>query len=359
MNKKIVLGIETSCDDTSICLLKETTSSPEILAHVSFTQEEILKKWGGVVPEIAAREHLLKVTPLLQEAFSLAQLKIHQIDLIGVTALPGLLGPLLTGMNAAKTIALLAQKPIVAVNHLYAHMEAIHLTEQIKYPYLGLLISGGHSVFFWVTGPDQFEVLGSTIDDAAGEAFDKGGKLMGLGYPAGKIIDSLARFGDPTRFEFPIGLHGSRDARMSFSGLKTALRVVLEKNPTLLKALPSQYMAREDSSQIFYDLCASYQNAIVNALIFKTKFAKAMLLEKYKMQNFPLVIGGGVACNSTIRETFTQKYKNVHFVKPIFCTDNGAMVANFALRNLTHAHPFPSCLGIDARGRFIDKKDFN
>lgn len=356
---KIVLGIETSCDDTSICILKESSDRPEVLAHVSFTQEEILRKWGGIVPEIAARNHLQKITPLLDEAFSQAKMKTSDIDLIGVTTLPGLLGPLLTGLNAAKTISLLNEKPIVSVNHLFAHMEAIHLTEDIEYPYLGLLISGGHSVFFWIQDKNNFEVLGSTIDDAAGEAFDKGGKLLGLGYPAGRIIDNLSKFGDKERFEFPIGLKGSKDARMSFSGLKTALRIKLEQNSDLIDGVPDQFETKLDKHQTFYDLCASYQDAIVRALVFKTKYAKNIVQEKYGKQNYPIVIGGGVACNSAIRAAFNEKYQDVHFVKPQFCTDNGAMIANYALRNAQEAIPFPQCLELDSRGRYIDKKDFN
>ncbi len=356
---KTVLGIETSCDDTSICILKETSNSPEVLAHVSFTQEEILRKWGGIVPEIAARNHLQKITPLLEEAFFQAKLDPSDIDLIGVTTLPGLLGPLLTGLNAAKTISLIHQKPIVSVNHLFAHMEAIHLTESVSYPYLGLLISGGHSVFFWVTDKEKFEVIGSTIDDAAGEAFDKGGKLLGLGYPAGRIIDNLSKFGDKYAYEFPIGLKSSTDARMSFSGLKTALRVKLEKEKELIPEVPTQFDTKEDKYQAFYNLCASYQDAIVRALVFKTKYAKRIIKEKYNISNYPIVLGGGVACNSAIRSAFKEKYQNVKIVSPQFCTDNGAMIANFALRNADQAIDFPKCLELDSRGRYIDKKDFN
>jgi N6-L-threonylcarbamoyladenine synthase len=357
MNKKIVLGIETSCDDTSICLLEEHESRPRILAHVSFTQEEILKKWGGIVPEIAARNHLQKIAPLLEEAFIKSKLSIHDIDLIGVTTTPGLLGPLLTGLNAAKTISLIAKKPILPVNHLYAHLEAIHLTEDVSYPYLGLLVSGGHSAFFWVKSKDEFEVIASTIDDAAGEAFDKGGKLLGLGYPAGKIIDQVSKFGNKEAHEFPIGLISSKDARMSFSGLKTALRIKIEKESEY--AIPHQFVEKEENFQAFYDICASYQEAIVRALVFKTKYARSLIQEKYKLKNYPLVIGGGVACNSRIRESFIEKYKEVYFVKPQFCTDNGAMIANFALRNFDKAIQNPDCLELDSRGRFIDKKDFN
>lgn len=359
MTNKIVLGIETSCDDTSISILQETESYPKILAHVSVTQEEILSKWGGIVPEIAARNHLYKITPLLKEAFAISKLTPEQVDLIGVTTTPGLLGPLLTGLNAAKTISLIHEKPIVSVNHLFAHLEAIHLDQSISYPYMGLLISGGHSIFFWVRSSSEFDIIGSTIDDASGEAFDKGGKLLELGYPAGKTIDYLSNFGDKDRFEFPIGLRGSKDARLSFSGLKTSLRVKLEKEPEILKHLPSQFVEFEKENQIFYDACASYQHAIVKALLLKSKYAKKIIKEKYSISKFSLVIGGGVACNTAIRKEFKKKYHNTFFVTPEFCTDNGAMIANFALRNKEQAITFPECLELDSRGRYINKKGFN
>ena len=290
-----------------------------------------------------------KLAPLIKSSFKKAGLTYSDIDLIGVTALPGLLGPLLTGLNAAKTLALYNKKPILPVNHLYAHLEAIHLTEKIEYPYLGLLISGGHSAFFLVNSKDEFQVLGGTIDDAAGEAFDKGGKLLGLGYPAGRIIDELAKKGDLTKHEFPIGLKSSADCRFSFSGLKTSLRVFLENNPELLS---------NKESRPFYDVCASYQEAIVKAMALKTKYAFKKAKELSGIAKLPLVVGGGVACNSAIRERLQKKFDNVHFVHPAYCADNGAMIANYARLNQDKAVAFPECLSLDARGRFIDKKDF-
>ena len=342
-----ILGIETSCDDTSIAILKSDKNSKQLLSHFSFSQEEILEKWGGVVPEIAARHHLSKLKPLLLEALEKANFSIKDLDYIGVTTNPGLLGPLLTGLNTAKSIALMIEKPIIAVNHLYAHLEAIHLTEDIKYPYLGLLISGGHSLFLLVESSKDFKIIGSTIDDAAGEAFDKGGKLLGLGYPAGKIIDERAKKGDASKYEFPIGLKSSADARLSFSGLKTSLRVFIENNPELIK----------DDNEL-NNICAGYQRAIVEALALKLKYAFKICNEKYNLKNPPLVVGGGVACNSGIRKRLSQKYQNVHFVAPKFCTDNGAMIAHYASLITDDAVHFPACLMTDAKGRFIDKKDF-
>ena len=351
----IVLGIETSCDDTSMAILRKTKDITEVLAHTSYGQEDSLKHWGGVVPEIAARNHLQKVRPTLKEVLQTSQITLDDIDLISVTTLPGLLGPLLTGLNAAKTLALLYKKPIMATNHLFAHLEAVHIDQKVNYPYLGLLVSGGHSIYFLVKNKDSFTVLGSTIDDAAGEAFDKGGKLLGLGYPAGHIIDKLAKYGDTKKYEFPIGLKSSADARLSYSGLKTALRVFLEKNPDIANQIPTQFLDKENDKQAFYDVCASYQHAIISALMLKLRYA----LNSAKEQGFdklPIVIGGGVASNSYLRSMLNSKYKNAHFVSKKFCTDNGAMIANYGILHHDKAISYPNCLEMDARGRFLDKK---
>ena len=343
MTDKIILGIETSCDDTSIAILRgnpdDLNTPPQLLAHHSFSQEMMLAKWGGVVPEIAARNHLEKIAPLIKTAFDDAKIKVEEVDLVGVTTHPGLLGPLLTGINCAKTIALMHQKPVNSINHLYAHLEAIHLSTPIAYPYVGLLVSGGHSMYLKVTGPTEFEILGNTIDDAAGEAFDKGGKLLGLGYPAGRIIDDLAKSGDAKKYKFPISMLDSGDATLSFSGVKTALRNFIEANT--------------ESVFKMEDVCASYQEAIVEAL--NKKLSKA--IEISGLKNPRIVVGGGVACNSALRNKLKNNYEHVHFVEPRFCTDNGAMIANYALRTYYHSLSFPDCLSLDARGQFVSKKE--
>jgi len=353
MSEIVVLGIETSCDDTSVCLLKGETgvyeSFPTILSHNAFSQETILRKWGGVVPEIAARNHLEKLAPLLEETFLKANLNPHDVNLIAVTTHPGLLGPLLTGINAAKTLGLIHKLPLFPVNHLYAHLEAIHLTEKIAYPYMGVLVSGGHSLYLLVTSPEHFEVLGTTIDDAAGEAFDKGGKLLGLGYPAGRIIDDFAKLGDKTRFKFPIGLRGSGNADLSFSGVKTSLRLFLEENPHCVCT------DINNPTQDVYDVCASYQESIVAALSLKLSYALKIAKNNHGHDELPIVLGGGVACNSALRERLKKDFKNVFFVRPSYCTDNGAMIANYALRRFADAIPFPRCLDLDAKERFLDK----
>ncbi len=343
--KKIILGIETSCDDTSVCILECLGLDTKILSLNSYNQDFLLAKWGGVVPELAARSHLKAIPPLLEVAFKESALHPEDITEVAVTTHPGLVGSLLTGINLAKTFALIHRLPITPVNHLYSHLEAIHLTEKISYPYLGLLVSGGHTVFFWVKAADHMDVLGTTLDDAAGEAFDKGGKLLGVGYPAGKIIDDLAKTGDKKKYQFPISYLRDRPGKMSFSGLKTALRVKLEK------------MTAEDIESEKSHLCASYQEAIVQSLKIKTvEIIEKILHQNVRDFNTPLVIGGGVACNSRLREVMQTTFKHVHFVSPRFCTDNAGMIANWASRVPHVTSLFPECLSLDAQSRFVEKK---
>lgn len=351
MSEKIILGIETSCDDTSIAILKgnpdvvldPNSDRPTLLVLNSFSQEMLLEKWGGVVPEIAARNHMEKIVPLLQASLKKANLELSDIDLIAVTTHPGLMGPLLTGITVAKTLSLILEKPIASVNHLYAHLEAVHLDKGISYPYLGLLVSGGHSLYLLVKDPYTFEILGNTIDDAAGEAFDKGGKILGLGYPAGRIIDERARLGNPKAHVFPIGLIDSKDANLSYSGVKTSLRLFMETH--------------SEGSYDLNDVIASYQEAIVNALSRKLKFALEKFSDLTGEKNPPIVVGGGVAANSRLREVLQNQYKDrVHFVQTKYCTDNGAMIANYALRTFSSAISFPECLSLDPKNQYVSKE---
>lgn len=342
---KYILGIETSCDDTSIAILKLEDNKTEILSLNSFSQDFILEKWGGVVPELAARSHVKAIPPLVDVTFKEAGIDFSQIDSIAVTTHPGLVGSLLTGINLAKTFSLIHKLPIIPVNHLYAHLEAIHLTETVPYPYLGVLVSGGHSAFMWVKGPNDMEVIGTTLDDAAGEAFDKGGKLLGVGYPAGRIIDELSQSGDRKKYAFPISYLRDRPGKMSFSGLKTALRVKL------------QNMEQQEIQDNINNLCASYQEAIVQTLRIKTEeVIEKILGQKVKQFTTPIVLGGGVACNSRLRQIMKESFKNVYAVKPSYSTDNAAMVGNWASRAPELAIAFPECLKIDPRSRFVEKK---
>ncbi len=342
--KRIILGVETSCDDTSICIL-EVTDTTKILSLNSYNQDFLLAKWGGVVPELAARSHVKAIPPLLDVCFQEAKINPTEITEVAVTTHPGLVGSLLTGINLAKTFALINELPITPVNHLFAHLEAIHLTEQISYPYLGLLVSGGHTAFMWVKGPNEMEVLGTTLDDAAGEAFDKGGKLMGVGYPAGRIIDELSKAGDRKKFDFPISYLRDRPGKMSYSGLKTALRVKLQK------------MTPEEIKSELPHIAASYQEAIIQTLKIKTsEIIEKVLNLNVKTFNYPIIIGGGVACNSRLRSLMEESFKNVHVVAPRFCTDNAAMIANWAARVPELTVHFPECLTLDAQSKFVEKK---
>lgn len=318
---------------------------PKILSLNSYSQDFILKKWGGVVPELAARSHVKAIPPLLEVGFREAKLTAEDVTEVAVTTHPGLVGSLLTGINLAKTFALMMKLPIVPVNHLYAHLEAIHLTETVPYPYLGLLVSGGHTAFMWVKGPDQMEIIGNTLDDAAGEAFDKGGKLLGVGYPAGRIIDELATQGDALKFSFPISYMRDRPGKMSYSGLKTALRVKLEK------------MTDEEVASSMADLCASYQEAIVQTLRIKTEEVIVKILNQdLKSFTTPIVIGGGVACNSRLQQVMQNTFRQVHVVKPIYSTDNAGMIAHWAALVPQNRVQYPQCLELDAQSRFVEKK---
>lgn len=322
-----------------------SSESPQILSLNSYSQDFILEKWGGVVPELAARSHVKAIPPLLKVSFDEAKLSPDDVTEVAVTTHPGLVGSLLTGINLAKTFALMKELPIVPVNHLFAHLEAIHLTEKVPYPYLGLLVSGGHTAFMWVKSSTEMDVLGSTLDDAAGEAFDKGGKLLGVGYPAGRIIDDLAKTGDRTKYDFPVSYMRDRPGKMSFSGLKTALRVKVEK------------MSEEEVQNALPDLCASYQEAIVNTLKIKCEevITKVLNLDLRKFET-PIVIGGGVACNSRLREVMKSRFKNVHVVKPLYCTDNAGMIAHYASLVPQNRVNFPDCLSLDAQSRYVEKK---
>ncbi len=335
----IVLGIESSCDETSLSLL-DSTKPEKIIKTLTYSQIELYENWGGVVPEIASRSHLEKIYPLYTELLKETKINEEEIDLIGVTSYPGLLGPLLTGINLAKSISLYRKTPVFPVNHLFAHIEAIHLTEEVSYPYIGCIISGGHSLIVLVKSSFDISIVASTFDDAAGEAFDKGGKLLGLDYPSGKEIDNLSKNGNRDFIKFPRGLSKEKENKnMSFSGVKSALRRYLENNQV------------DKNSEEFKNICASYQEAIIDTFLNKLRLVN-------KEYNLPIVFGGGVACNSRLREKANIQYKETFFVHPKYCTDNAAMIANYAFLNHQEAYQYPESLIIDAKSRYIDKKKF-
>lgn len=353
----ILLSLETSCDDTSVALIRLTNDKSypyeyEVLFHQSFSQEYILKKWGGIVPEIAARNHLEKIFPLIKNAFSESSLTYSNLDAIAVTQGPGLLGPLLTGINTAKAISLIHKVPIIGVNHLFAHLEAIHHDSKISYPYIGCVISGGHTFFALVENSFTWTLLGSTTDDALGEALDKGGKLLGFPYPAGKYMDQLALKGTAS-IDFPRGLSQDKsNCKVSYSGLKNSLRLYLQNNP-----IPSERL--NESNLLYLNLITSYMDSCFDTLLDKVPnaFKKAHKINPLVDNKTPLVFGGGVAMSKFLKHKVEKKPWNSNFVHPSLCTDNALMIGLWALRNRHLQTKFPECLSVDAYSRYLDRQE--
>ncbi|MFN8674720.1 MAG: tRNA (adenosine(37)-N6)-threonylcarbamoyltransferase complex transferase subunit TsaD [Candidatus Sericytochromatia bacterium] len=304
----IILGIESSCDETSVSLVKD---GKEIICNLVASQIDIHKKYGGVVPEVASRQHVLVINSLLEELFNNYNITKDDIDAIAVTYAPGLQGSLIIGLITAKTLAWLWNKKIIPVNHLEGHMYSPFLEKEIKPPFLTLLVSGGHTELIIFEDHGKYSLLGKTRDDAVGEAFDKVARLLNLPYPGGPYIDKKAQNGNPEKFNFPRALHNSYD--FSFSGLKTAVLYTIRD------------MEKENLEIPEADLCASFSEAIADTLVKKAlKACKEFKLNK-------IVISGGVAANSTIRKKMTEecaKRKIEFFCPPIkLCTDNAAMIA--------------------------------
>jgi N6-L-threonylcarbamoyladenine synthase len=319
----VILGIETSCDDTCAALVEPAGA---IRSNVVASQGLLHASYGGVVPEVASRRHLEVVDAVLADALEQAGTTLDGVESVAVTSGPGLIGALLVGVSTAKALAAARGLPLTPVDHLHGHVVASTLgPEPIEPPYLCLVASGGHTFLARVDEPSSYAVLGQTLDDAAGEAFDKGARLLGLGYPGGPAIDRLAREGDPEAFGFPRSAPGELD--FSFSGLKTALL----------------YKLRELADPDHADLAASYQRAIVDALVNRARAA----LERERLER--LAIGGGVAANSELRHAVAGLGVPV-WVPPIeLCTDNAAMIAGAA--RFTEALPYPDYLALDAHAR--------
>lgn len=317
----LVLGIESSCDETAAALVND---KKEILSSVVLTQSEH-KNFGGVVPEIAARAHLEHIDDIIEETFRKAALKPEDIDAVAVAAGPGLIGGVTVGVMAGKALALALNKPFIAVNHLEGHALTARLSSDVAYPYLLLLTSGGHCQILIVKRVGEFERLGTTIDDAAGEAFDKTAKMLGLGYPGGPMIEKMAALGDEDRFVLPRPLYNSPDCNLSFSGLKTAVRKIIESySPDSLvehASLPKQDIA---------DICACFQKAVTDCLLHKLQKAVAVFKKAYP-EGRHIVVAGGVAANTYLREhlkELAEKNGLIFAAPPIkFCTDNGVMIA--------------------------------
>lgn len=316
---RLALGIESSCDETAAALV---TSDREILSSVIFDQTLLHAGFGGVVPEIAARAHAERVDVCVAEALGRAGVSLDAVELVAVTAGPGLIGGVLSGVMCAKGIAAARGLPLLGVNHLAGHALTPRLTDDIPYPYLLLLVSGGHCQFLAVEGPQRFRRLGGTIDDAPGEAFDKVARLLGLGYPGGPLVETEARQGDAARFALPRPLLDRPGCDMSFSGLKTAVR---RARDLLVEAQGG--LTRADRA----DLCAGFQAAVADVLAEKTRRALARFIDETRPEAPVLAVAGGVAANSAIRTALEAAAagQGARFVAPplALCTDNAAMIA--------------------------------
>jgi len=312
----LIMGLETSCDETAVGLVD---AARQIRANIVVSQLAEHQPYGGVVPEIAARAHLDHLDDLIQKALAEAKIDWGDVSAIAATCGPGLIGGVMVGAMMGKAIAAARNLPFVAVNHLEAHALTVRLTHNVAFPYLLLLVSGGHCQLLQVKGVGHYRCLGATMDDAVGECFDKGAKLLGLGYPGGPLLEQTARYGNPRAFDLPRPLVGRAGCDFSFSGLKTALRhlVARQKDPIL-------------SSQFKADAAASFQASIAAILVDRTQHALDMLAEE-KQSITTVVLAGGVAANQAIRQQLKQlasSYALAFEAPPLeLCTDNGVMVA--------------------------------
>ena len=314
MKDTLVLGIESSCDETSAAVVR---NGRHILSNVISSQVDIHKIYGGVVPEIASRKHVELILPVVNQALQEAGVEIEEIDVIGVTYGPGLVGALLVGLSAAKGLAFALEKPLVGVHHIEGHIAANYLEyQELEPPFICLVASGGHSHIVYVKEYNQFEILGRTRDDAAGEAFDKVARALGLGYPGGPMIDKAAKESKGNVIEFPRSYFEKGNFDFSFSGLKTSVLNYLNS------------MEQKGEKYSIEDVSASFQQAVVDVLVKNTMgAAKVKNIDK-------IVLAGGVAANSCLRiqmkNAVGKTHKRVYFPSPILCTDNAAMIASAA-----------------------------
>jgi N6-L-threonylcarbamoyladenine synthase len=337
----LVLGIETSCDETAAAIVRD---GREILSNVIYSQIKTHTPYGGVVPELASREHLLKIRPIVDQAFVDAHLTLQQIDGIAATSGPGLIGSLLVGLTYAKALSFSTHKPLAAVNHIEGHIYSVSFEHpDVEFPALALVVSGGHTNLFWVESESadfrnlRYKLVGRTRDDAAGEAYDKVAKLLGLGYPGGPIIDRVAKTGDRTAYRFSIPKISDHSLDFSFSGIKTAVLRMVKENEKL----------KEDPLRL--DLCASFQESVVNMLWSTTLKAAQHLRPK------SIMLSGGVAANSRLREAFTERSAGAglkfFYPKPILTTDNAAMIAAAGTAKLMRGETSPIDVNADPNMR--------
>lgn len=343
------LGLESSCDDTAAAIVRKTPDGARILASVVAGQTALHAPFGGVVPEIAARAHAEKLDTCVEEAMALAGLGFADLDGIAVTAGPGLIGGVMSGVMCAKGIAAGAGLPLVGVNHLAGHALTPRLTDGLRFPYLMLLVSGGHCQFLIAHSPDEFSRLGGTIDDAPGEAFDKTAKLLNLPQPGGPSVEAEASLGNPKAFRFPRPLLDRPGCDMSFSGLKTALLRARDEVIADRGGLPRAIRS---------DMCASFQAAICNTLAEKSRRALAQYLEAAPPQP-AFAVAGGVAANKAIRaalETVSAEFGTTFVAPPLaLCTDNAAMIAFAGVER--YSRGAQDDMALSARPRWpLDKK---
>jgi N6-L-threonylcarbamoyladenine synthase len=329
----IILGIETSCDDTAAAVLRD---GHEILSNVISSQEEYHAKYGGIVPEIASRRHQENIIPVVSEALDRAHFTLDDIEGIAVTKGPGLAGSLLVGLNVAKAIAYSRALPLAGINHLEGHLLAPHLAGQVPMPNITLVVSGGHTNLYHVEGIGNYQLLGGTRDDAAGEAFDKVAKMLNLGYPGGIVIDRLAADGDPTAIKFPRPMLKEQNHEFSFSGLKTSVRnyIVAQGLETI-------------TAERLNNLAASFQEAVVEILVEKTVRAA------HECGVEAIAVSGGVACNSRLRARMQERGKEsgleAFLPPPVLCTDNAAMIALAGSHRIEPGLAFPFDLNASSR----------
>jgi N6-L-threonylcarbamoyladenine synthase len=306
----LVLGVETSCDDTAAAVLQDGRA---ILSNIVSSQDHVHGPYGGVVPELASRQHMLNILPIVDSALKNADVTLKDIDGMAVTYGPGLVGSLLVGLSLVKGMSFRSGIPFVGVNHLEAHLLAIQLEQEVPFPYIALLASGGHTLLYCVKDVGGYRYLGGTRDDAAGEAFDKVAKILGLGYPGGRVIDQLAKRGDRAAIRFPRARLRKDSFEFSFSGIKTAVWHRVKS--------ADGGLSENDTA----DIAASFQEAVVDMLIEPT--IRAALATGVSR----IVLSGGVAANSRLREKMKERADAegmaVFFPAPKFCTDNGAMIA--------------------------------
>ncbi|MCX6797616.1 MAG: tRNA (adenosine(37)-N6)-threonylcarbamoyltransferase complex transferase subunit TsaD [Candidatus Falkowbacteria bacterium] len=312
-----ILGIETSCDETAASIIQVNSSGKlTVLTNIISSQIEIHKKYGGVIPEVAAREHVLNILPVINESLAKAKIDYKKIDLIAVTKGPGLITSLITGLETAKTLAYAWKKPLIGINHIEGHIYSnfINPSKPIKFPALVLTVSGGHTILVLMLGHNKYKIIGETLDDAAGEAYDKGAKMLGLGYPGGPIISKLAieykNSGQSSTLKLPRPMLNVNNFNFSFSGLKTSLLYKLKKDNNWPNRI-NEY-------------CFAYEEAIIEILVKKTLKAAT----KYKIKT--IMLAGGVSANKELREEFKLKLsKKYHFLVPALdhTTDNAVMIA--------------------------------